>query len=77
MTSNIEEIEKRALELSTHERALLIRQLLNSLEDEIEEENTEEMWIKAAEKRYNKYKRGKTGEKLANDVLKDAKTNLK
>lgn len=77
MTSNIKEIEKRALELTTQERALLIQQLLNSLEDENEEQNTEELWVKEAEDRYNKYKQGKTTDKSASEVLKDAKTNLK
>lgn len=77
MTSNIREIERKALELSNKERALLIRQLLNSLEDETEEQNTEDLWIKEVEHRYNQFKQGKTTEKSADDVLKDAKTNLK
>ena len=77
MTSNITEIEKKALKLSARERALLIRQLLRSLENETEEENTEEIWIKEAEYRHVQYKEGKTSEKPANEVLQDAKDNLK
>ncbi len=76
MTSNINEIGKKALELSARDRALLIRQLLESLEDE-EEENTEELWIDEAKRRYNRYKQGKTSEKPASQVLEDVKTNLK
>ncbi len=43
MTSNIKEIEKKALELSTRDRALLILQLIESLEEGGEEENVEEL----------------------------------
>ncbi len=77
MTSNINEIGKRALELSARDRALLIRQLLESLEEGDEEENADELWIDEAKRRYNRYKQGKTSEKPANQVLEDAKTNLK
>ena len=77
MTSNINEIGKQALELSARDRALLIRQLLESLEDGDEEENAEELWIDEAKRRYNLYKQGKTSERPANQVLEDAKANLK
>ncbi|TFG12598.1 MAG: addiction module antitoxin RelB [Promethearchaeota archaeon] len=77
MTSNINEIGKKALELSPHERALLIRQLLESLEEGEEEENAEKLWINEVKNRYTQYKQGKTSAKPANQVLKDAKKNLK
>ena len=77
MTSNVNEIGKKALELSPHERALLIRQLLESLEEGEEMENAEELWIDEAKDRYTQYKQGNTSEKPANHVLKDAKKSLK
>lgn len=77
MTSNINEIGKKALELSARDRALLIRQLLESLEEGTDEENTEELWIDKAKRRYYRYKQGKTSEKPANQVLEDTKANLK
>ena len=77
MTSNINEIGKKALELSARDRALLIRQLLESLEEGDDEENAEELWIDEAKRRYNRYKQEKTSERPANQVLEDAKTNLK
>ena len=77
MTSNINEIGKKALELSARDRALLIRQLLESLEEGDEEENAEELWIDEAKRRYNRYKQGRTSERPANQVLEDAKANLK
>jgi len=77
MTSNISEIGKKALKLSVNERALLIRQLLESLDEGDEEENAEELWIDEAKRRYNLFKQGKTSEKPANQVLENAKANLK
>ena len=77
MTSNINEIGKKALELSARDRALLIRQLLESLEEGDDEENSGELWIDEAKRRYNRYKQGKTSEKPANQVLEDTKANLK
>ena len=77
MTSKINEIGKKALELSAHDRALLIRQLLESLDDGEEEENAEELWINEAKRRYDDYKLGKTSEKPADQVLESAKSNLK
>jgi len=77
LTSNINEIGKKALELPARDRALLIRQLLESLEEGEEEENAEELWIDEANSRYNRFKQGKTSEKPANEVLEKAKANLK
>jgi len=77
MTSKINEIGKKALELSARDRALLIRQLLESLDDGDEEENAEELWIDETKCRYNRYKQGKTSEKPAKQVLENAKTKLK
>lgn len=73
----MKEIEKKALELSNRERALLVRELLQSLEEGSEEENADELWIEEAEYRYSQFREGKTSEKKADDVLKDAKINLK
>ena len=77
MTSNINEIGKKALELSNHDRALLIRQLLESLEEGETEDKAEELWINESKNRYNLYKQGKTSENPANQVINDAKNKLK
>ena len=77
MTSDMREIEKKALELSNEERALLIRQLLQSLDEDTEEENADELWIKEAESRYSQFKQKKASDKPADEVLKDARNNLK
>ena len=77
MTSDINEIRKKALGLSSRDRALLIRQLLESLEEGEEEDKAEELWIEETKLRYDLYKQGKTSERPANQVLKNAKSKLK
>ncbi|MBY9006865.1 MAG: addiction module protein [Candidatus Lokiarchaeota archaeon] len=77
MTSDINEIGKKALGLSSRDRALLIRQLLESLEEGEEEDKAEELWIEETKLRYDLYKQGKTSERPANQVLKNAKSKLK
>ncbi|TFG19673.1 MAG: hypothetical protein EU530_05615 [Promethearchaeota archaeon] len=77
MTSNIDEIEKKALKLSVQERAMLIRQLIESLDEGDEDLNAEKMWFDEAKKRYCQYKDGKTLEKEASEVFKDAKASLR
>jgi putative addiction module component (TIGR02574 family) len=77
MTSDIKELEKKALELSNQERALLIRHLLQSLDKGKEVKNADELWINEAKSRYNQFKQGETSDKPAEDVLKDAKSKLK
>jgi hypothetical protein len=74
MTSNISEIGKKALELSARDRALLIRQLLESLEGGDEEENAEELWIDEAKRRYDRYKQGSSG--LGLDFLEEIEKSL-
>ncbi len=77
MTSNINDIGKKALELSNHDRALLIRKLLQSLEEGEEEENPEVSWIQESKMRYNRYKQEKTSENPAGHVMKNARNKLK
>jgi putative addiction module component (TIGR02574 family) len=56
MSSLLEEIEKQALQMSQHERALLVDRLLNSLDGIAQPSEIDAAWIKEAESRYAKYK---------------------
>jgi putative addiction module component (TIGR02574 family) len=77
MTSSLKDVEKKALELSSHDRAVLIHQLLQSLDKENEEENVDESWSEELKRRYDLYKKGKISEEPADKVFQDAKANLK
>ena len=56
MPMKIKEIEKEALRLSPHERALLVEHLIGSLEPD-DDPDAARAWIEEAERRYQEYKR--------------------
>jgi putative addiction module component (TIGR02574 family) len=72
----IHQIEKEALRLSSHERALLVEHLIGSLEPD-DDPDAERQWIEEAERRYQEYKTGKAKTKPAEQVFKDARMKLK
>lgn len=71
MPKRLQDIEKDALQLSTHDRALLVEHLLATLDQE-EEEDIEEAWLQEAEKRYQAYRAGKMKARSAEQVFNDA-----
>ncbi len=75
MLPNIQEIEEKALNLSSHERALLAEHLISSLEEK-EDAEAERLWIEEAERRYREYKEGKVKAKAAAQVFKEAFSKL-
>ena len=63
-------IEEEAFRLSKHERAILARDLIQSIdEEECEEENCEEVWIEEADRRYQELKEGKVKGIAEQEVL--------
>ncbi len=75
MLPDIQEIEKKALKLSSHERALLAEHLISTLEDK-EDAEAERLWIEEAECRYREYKEGKVKAKSPGQVFKEAFSKL-
>jgi len=76
MPLTIKKIEKEALNLSIHQRALLVENLIKSLDTE-EDADAEELWVKEAERRYKEYKKGNAKTKPADLVFKDTRSKLK
>lgn len=76
MPMKVKEIEKEALRLSSHERALLVEHLIGSLEPD-DDPDAERAWIEEAERRYQNYKTGKVKTIPAEQVFKDARLKLK
>ena len=78
MASNVNEIEKKALSLSNHDKGKLIRNLILSLENEIEEDiDVEQKWIDESKRRILDYKEGKTKGRPFNDVIREVRESLK
>ncbi|MHA1673142.1 MAG: addiction module protein [Promethearchaeota archaeon] len=80
MASNINEIEKKALNLSIPDRGILIQKLILSLEND--EENldnldVEKQWINESNKRFADFSEGKTKDKPFQDALREARARLK
>lgn len=75
MLPDIQEIEEKALKLSSHERALLAEHLISSLESK-EDAEAERLWIEEAERRYREYKEGEVKARPAEQVFKEAFSKL-
>ena len=76
MPMKVQEIEKEALRLSSHERALLAEHLIGSLETDTDPD-AERYWIEEAERRYAEYKAGRVKAIPSDQVFKDARAKLK
>lgn len=76
MASEMDELEKKVLKLSSHERAIIAYQLIRSLDEEedIDDEDLEKLWIKEINARYDNYKKGKTAIKPAEQVFREARS---
>lgn len=76
MARNFNEVESDAMKLSPRERALLVERLLTTLE-QIEDIESEELWLLEAENRYQAYRAGNSESNPAEKVFEDAEKRLK
>ncbi|MHA1612830.1 MAG: hypothetical protein ACTSYU_12305 [Promethearchaeota archaeon] len=56
---------------------MIIRKLILSLENDIENVDVEKQWIDESKKRYSDFSEGKTKDKSFQDALKEARERLK
>ncbi|TAL43068.1 MAG: addiction module antitoxin RelB [Methylovulum sp.] len=75
-TIALNEIKNEALLLSTKDRAMLARELLESLDGE-EEESIEEAWLLEAERRFALYQQGNVKIRAAAEVFSGIENQLK
>ena len=76
MTLELMECEAQVLKLPVKERAILAERLITSL-DSYDDSDNERLWVKEAEERYQQYKNGTITARLASDVLRDARLEIK
>ena len=76
MIEKHKDIEDLALKLPVRDRARLAGLLISSLED-MEDPESEKLWILEAEKRYRLYKQGKLNAKTADEVFRNAFTKFR
>ena len=71
----IEELEAEVLKLDLASRARLATKLLTSLEA-LSEAEIERLWVEEAERRNEEIERGVVEERLAEDVIREARARL-
>ena len=72
MPTDLEKCEQQAKHLPLQERALLIKRLIEGLD----EHDLEQLWLKEASRRFKEYKAGDIRARPAANVFHDARTRL-
>jgi hypothetical protein len=76
MSKSVAELEQEARHLLIQDRALLAQHLIASI-DPGEDVDAEAVWLEEAEKRYQAFRKGKLTARPADQVLREAKSQLK
>ena len=76
MAQTLEEIEAELLQLPGQARARLAKSLILSLE-EVEEEDTDQLWAEEAERRYQEIERGGVTPIPSEEVFREARNRLR
>lgn len=75
MPTALEKCQQQAKHLPLHERALLIKVLIDEL-DKLDEKDLEQLWKKEAFRRFQEFKAGNIKARPAADVFYNARTKL-
>ena len=75
MSKSVAQLEQEARHLPTQDRALLAQHLIASI-DPGEDVDAEAVWLEEAESRYQAYRQGKVTAKSADQVFREAKSQL-
>ncbi len=75
MPTELEKYEQQAKHLSLQEQALLIKHLIEGL-DELDEQDLERLWIQEASRRFQEFKSGNIQARPSKDVFCDARSRL-
>jgi hypothetical protein len=76
MSMAFDELEKQARSLSTEEKAMLARILIEELDDTIDP-NAEQRWLEEAQRRYDAYLRGDLEARPGDEVMQRARDRLR
>ncbi len=76
MSSQFDELEKRARALSREEKAALARVLIDEL-DPVNEPGVEELWLEEARRRYDAYRRGEMQAVSGDEAMARARSQLR
>jgi putative addiction module component (TIGR02574 family) len=76
MSSQFDDIEKRARALSREEKAALARVLIDEL-DPVNEPGVEELWLEEARRRYDAYRKGEIESIPGDEAMARARNRLR
>jgi putative addiction module component (TIGR02574 family) len=76
MSSQFDDLEKRARALSREEKAALARVLIDEL-DPVNEPGVNELWLEEARRRYDAYRRGETQSIPGDEAMARARNRLR
>ncbi len=75
MITELEKCEKQAKQLPIQERAVLIKYLIEGL-DELDEQELEHLWIREASRRFDEYKTSNIKARSGSQVFSNIRTKL-
>ena len=75
MITELEKCEKQAQRLPIQERAILIKHLIEGL-DELDEQELEHLWLREASRRFEEYKTGNITARSGAQVFSNIRTKL-
>ena len=75
MATELEKCEQRAKKLPLQERALLIKHLIEGLDD-LDELNLGRLWVQEAARRFKEFEAGNIKARPAKEVFRDARARL-
>ncbi len=75
METKLEQCEQYAMKLPLQERAVLIKRLIDGLDD-LDEQKLEQLWMQEATRRFNEFEAGNIKARPAQDVFRDTRTRL-
>ena len=75
MATELEKCELRAKNLPLKERALLIKHLIEGLDD-LDEQNLERLWVQEAARRFREFEAGNIEARPAKEVFSDVRVRL-
>ena len=76
MSSQFDDLEKRARALSREEKAALARVLIDEL-DPVNEPGVDELWLEEARRRYDAYRRGEMQSIPGDEAMVRARNRLR
>ena len=76
MLTELMKFEQQAKKMPLEDRALLIKHLIEGL-DELDEENLQHLWMQEASRRFQEYKDGRMKARSSSDVFRDVRNKIR